>query len=321
MNAIETILNPGILFFILGLAAALLRSNLAIPDSVVKFLSFYLMLSIGFKGGVSLHHSTLWGDGLIIIAIIIFMSALVPLYTFFLLRRRVGATDAAAIGATYGSNSTLTYITAAGFLTATGVSFGGYMTVALVVMETPAIIFAIVLARHYAANGVNKESLGRTFGGALTDGTILLLVGSMIIGYFLTATGSADSPLSAFISGDMFTGMLIFFLLYMGTKVGKKIRELKAFPVRLAVFAIVVPFFNASLALLFALYFKFQPGDTLLLMVLCSSASYIVAPAILREALPSANPANYLTMSMGITFPLNIIVGIPLYWWLVGQLL
>lgn len=318
MNAIETLFNPGILFFLLGLIAAFLRSNLEIPDSVVKFLSFYLMLSIGFKGGTSLYHSTLWGDGLIIIGIIILMSALVPLYTFYLLRRTVGPADAAAIGATYGSNSTLTYITAAGFLTSAGIGFGGYMTVALVVMETPAIIFAIVLARCYQSGGIGSGSLGRTFAGVLTDGTILLLVGSLFIGYFLTATGSADSPLSAFISGDMFTGMLIFFLLYMGTKVGRKIRELESFPLRLVIFAIFAPLFNAGLALMLALYFQFQPGDALLLMVLCSSASYIVAPAILREALPSANPANYLTMSMGITFPLNIVIGIPLYWWVVG---
>ncbi|MBT8043793.1 MAG: sodium-dependent bicarbonate transport family permease, partial [Verrucomicrobiae bacterium] len=222
MDILTTILNPGVLFFILGFVAIMLNSNLSIPDSVVKFVSLYLMLSIGFKGGISLHHSSLFGDGLIIIATIIAMSALVPIYSYFILKKKLGVVDAAAIGATYGSNSTLTYITAAGFLTSIGVEYAGYMTVALVVMETPAIIFAIVMA-HLATRGKkNAQSTPAVIKEALTDGTLLVLVGSMLIGYILTALGTEKSPLSTFIGGDMFTGMLVFFLLYMGTLVGKR---------------------------------------------------------------------------------------------------
>jgi hypothetical protein len=315
MDILTTILNPGVLFFILGFVAIMLNSNLSIPESVVKFVSLYLMLSIGFKGGISLHHSSLFGDGIIIIGIIIAMSALVPIYSYYLLKKKIGTADAAAIGATYGSNSTLTYITAAGFLTSIGSPYAGFMTVALVVMETPAIIFAIVLAQLGKKDGTNTRSTKSVVKEALTDGTLIVLVGSMVIGYILTALGTEKSPLSTFIGGDMFTGMLVFFLLYMGTLVGKKFKELTSFPMILAVFAVVAPIVNGVIAILLSKLFGFDHGDALLLTILCASSSYIVAPAILKEALPESNPAKYLTMSMGITFPLNIILGIPIYWW------
>ncbi|MEM9478042.1 MAG: sodium-dependent bicarbonate transport family permease [Verrucomicrobiota bacterium] len=316
MENLATIFNPGVLFFLLGFLAVLFKSNLSIPDSVVKFLSLYLMLSIGFKGGVSLHQSGLFGDGLLIIAIIIGMSAFVPLYSYLLLRKTLGVADAAAIGATYGSNSTLTYITAAGFLTSIGVAYEGYMTVALVVMETPAIIIAVVMAQ-LSMKATGRKPTGTVIRECLTDGTLLVLLGSMGIGYLLTALGTEASPLATFIGGDMFTGMLVFFLLYMGTVVGHRLRQIESFPPLLVVFAVVAPVVNAVIAILLSRLFGFQPGDAFLLTILCASASYIVAPAILKDTLPEANPAKFLTMSMGITFPLNIVVGIPAYWWAV----
>jgi uncharacterized protein len=316
MDIFASILNPGVLFFVLGFVAVILNSNLSIPESVVKFVSLYLMLSIGFKGGVSLYHSPMFGDGILIVGIIIAMSALVPVYSFFLLKKRLGVADAAAIGATYGSNSTLTYITAVGFLASVGTSYAGYMTVALVVMETPAIIFAIVMA-HLSLKGTGHKPTSTVIKEALTDGTLIVLVGSMAIGYILKALGTEDSPLATFIGGDMFTGMLVFFLLYMGTVVGRKFKEIESFPIILIVFAIVAPIVNGVLGVLISKAFGFDHGDAFLLTILCASSSYIVAPAILKEALPEANPAKYLTMSMGITFPLNIIVGIPVYWWVI----
>ena len=320
MDALSTILNPGILFFLLGPGAALAGSNLAIPQSVVKFISLNLMLSIGFKGGISLHGSSLWGDGIIIIGIIMVMSALVPIYSYFLFRKSIGPANAAAIGATYGSNSTLTYITAAGFLTSAGIAYEGYMTVALVVMETPAILFAIIMARLSAHAGEDGKSTAAIVKEAFTDGTMLVLIGSMAIGYILTAMATEDSPLSAFISGDLFAGMLVFFLLYMGTEVGNKFREIDHFSIPLIVFAVGAPIFNGTVALVLSKIFGFQPGDTLLLTILCASASYIVAPAILKDALPQANPAKFLTMSLGITFPLNIVIGIPTFWWIIEKM-
>jgi hypothetical protein len=321
MESLTTILNPGVLFFLLGMFAVLVKSNLAIPDSVVKFLSLYLMMAIGFKGGISLHESSLVGDGFIIIGIILGMSALVPAYSYYLLRRKIGIADAAAIGATYGSNSTLTYITAAGFLTSIGVAYEGYMTVALVVMETPAIIIAVIMAQvaSKSAGAASRKPSSLVVRESLTDGTLLMLVGSMGIGYLLAVLGTEESPLATFIGGDMFTGMLVFFLLYMGTMVGNKFRELDHFPPMLFAFAVIVPIANAVIAILLSRAFGFAHGDAFLLTILCSSASYIVAPAILKETLPEANPAKFLTMSMGITFPLNIVFGIPAYWWAVQK--
>ncbi len=320
MDSFFSVLNPGILFFLLGFGAILLGSNLAIPSSVVTFISLYLMLSIGFKGGVSLHASPILGDGLLIIAIIMLSSAIVPIYSYLIFRKSQGAADAAAIGGTYGSNSTLTYITAAGFLTSASIPFGGYMTVALVLMETPAILFAIILARVEAHAGEKGKSTRAMIAEALTDGTMLLMIGSMIIGYLLAALGTDDSPMSSFIGGDMFTGMLVFFLLYMGTVVGHKFKQLESFPLPLVAFAILAPIFNGLAAIGISYIFKFQPGDALLMTILCSSASYIVAPTLLKDALPEANPAKYLTMSLGITFPLNIVIGIPTYWWIIEKL-
>ncbi len=318
MDILSSILNPGVLFFILGFVAILLNSNLSIPEPVVKFVSIYLMLSIGFKGGVSLYDAPMFGDGIIIIVVILVMSAVVPIYTVLLLRKKLGMADAAAIGATYGSNSTLTYITAAGFLTSIGVAFDGYMTVALVVMETPAIILAVVMAQM-ASKTAGRRSTKTVVVEALTDGTLVVMVGSLAIGYLLKALGTEGSPLSAFIGGDMFTGMLVFFLLHMGTVVGQKVKEMEDFPLILVAFAIIAPIVNGTIAILISMVFGFAHGDALLLTILCASSSYIVAPAILKEALPEANPAKYLTMSMGITFPLNIVIGIPVYWWVIQK--
>lgn len=318
LSFLSTLFNPGMLFFILGFFAMMVNSNLEIPEPVVKFLSLYLMMAIGFKGGVSLYVSPLGDTGLISVAIVLAMSAVVPIYVYFLMRRFENSFDAAALGGVYGSNSTLTYITAAAFLTSIGVSYGGYMTVALVVMETPAVIFAIMMAKWAQSDGASKWDIMKK---ALTDGTLLLLLGSMIIGYLLMAMGNDTSMLTAFISGDMFTGMLIFFLLYMGTLVGKKIKELEDFNWGLVAFSLAVPLLNGMLALWLAIIFEIPQGSALLLIILCSSSSYIVAPAIIKDALPEANPAKYLTMSMGITFPFNIIVGIPMYWYLVTRLI
>ncbi len=318
MDTLSTLLNPGVLFFLLGFLAVLLGSNLQIPESIVRFLSLYLMLAIGFRGGLSLYESGLDGDGGIVVGIILAISAVVPVVAFFLLRKTFGDADAAAIGATYGSNSTLTYITAAGFLAAMQVDFGGYMTVALVVMETPAIILAVVLAR-LAKGSALKGQVGRVLRDALTDGTLLVLLGSLGIGWVIASLGSQPSPLTAFIEGDMFTGMLVFFLLYMGTVVGRRLKEVKGFPLALAAFAILCPLTNALVAILLSRWFGLGHGDAFLLTILCASASYIVAPAILKDTLPEANPARYLTMSIVISFPFNIVIGLPLFWWCVTR--
>jgi uncharacterized protein len=186
----------------------------------------------------------------------------------------------------------------------------------LVVMETPAIVLGVLMARM-SGNGNGGKGLAVVMREALTDGTLLVLIGSMAIGWLIRAMGTEHSPLAAFIEGDMFTGMLVFFLLHMGAVVGAKVRQMTSFPPRLALFAIAAPLVNGAIAILLSKLFGFSHGDALLLAILCGSASYIVAPAILRDALPEASPANYLSMSIGITFPFNILIGIPLFWWVI----
>jgi hypothetical protein len=188
------------------------------------------------------------------------------------------------------------------------------MPVALVVMETPAVVYAIMMAKWtHAGSGTKWEVLNK----ALTDGTLLLPIGSMIVDYLLMLMGNDAVMLTAFISGDMVTGMLIFFLLYMGTLVGKKIKELEDFNWALVASSLVEPLVDGMLALWLAILFDLPQGSGLLLIILCASSSYIVAPAILKDALPEANPAKSLTMSMGVTFPFKIVLGIPMYWYLV----
>ena len=316
MEILTVIFNPAIMFFVLGLFAVLfLKSNLEIPESVVKFITIYLMIAIGFKGGVALFTTPFAMSGIVVITTVLLMSAFVPLYTYYLLKNKVGRYDASAIGATYGSNSTLTYITAAGFLASIDITYGAYMTIALVLMETPAIIASLMIAK---GNGVKLWENIKT---AIGDGTVITLLGSMLIGYLTVLMGNSENILTAFIGGDLFSGMLIFFLLYMGTLVGKKILEIDSFPAILWVYAIFAPIFHAAIALGIAVWFALPAGSSFLLVILCTSSSYIVAPAILKDAMPEANPAKYLSMSMGITFPINIVAGIPVYWWLIGILL
>lgn len=309
MNTLATILNPGILFFMLGLFASVIGSNLRIPDNVIKFISLYLMIAIGFGGGVSLYTTEFSLSGIGAVATVLIMSAVVPFYTYHLFKRVMSPFDAAAIGGTYGSNSTLTFITAAAFLASIDVTYGVYMTIALVVMEVPAIVFSVFLANRNASG-----STWKILREAMSDGTVVTLLGSMLIGYILVSLHNDTSILTSFIKGDIFTGMLIFFLMYMGTMVGSRVRDIASFPWYMWLYAVVAPFVHGMTALLISQLLGMEDGSALLLIMLCASSSYIVAPAIFKQALPQADPAKYLSMSMGVTFPINIVVGIPLYW-------
>ena len=316
MDILSVIFNPGILFFILGLSATAFKSNLEIPEQIVKFITLYLMLSIGFLGGINLYNSVFDLNAFLIIFFVLFFSFVIPQYTFRLFKRIDTPENAAAIGATYGSNSTLTYITAAGFLTAIDVTYGGYMTLALVIMETPAIIYSLYLANQTA--GLNKTVLLKR---VLTDGTLVLLIGSLAIGYILSLLHGEATPLTAFISGDMFTGMLIFFLLYMGTKVGSNLPQVFSLKPVYWAYAVLAPWFHGAIAILCSYIFGFAVGDAFLFTILIASSSYIVAPAIITYAMPKAETYKYLSMSIGITFPMNIAIGIPVYWYILNMVL
>ncbi|MFZ5521107.1 MAG: sodium-dependent bicarbonate transport family permease [Pseudomonadota bacterium] len=320
---LSNLLDPPILFFLLGTAIGLLRSNLDVPQPVAKFLSLYLLMAIGFKGGVALSKTGVSPQmGLALTAAVI-LALGVPLWTYALLRRRLSTYDAAAVAATYGSVSAVTFIAANQFLERQGIAFGPYMTVALVIMESPAIVMAVLLANlarkrmreqgelsPASSRGAPSTSLGDVVREAFTDGAHLLLIGSLFIGWLSGDAG--QSALKPFI-GDVYKGLLCFFLLDMGLLVSRRLRELPPGRPFLLAFGIGVPLVNASVALGLALLFGLGTGDATLLMVLGGSASYIVVPAVLRHAIPEANPGLYFGLALGITFPFNMALGVPLY--------
>lgn len=312
---IESILNIPVLFFVFGMVAVFLHSNLKISEGITNGVVLYLMLAIGIKGGISLAQEPISLTVLTPTLIVVLGSILVATYVFWICKRITTVETAAGIAATYGSNSTMTFITAAGFLTVTNIPYGGYMTVALVLMETPSIVYGIYLA--------NKEKAKNTCNNikqALTDGTQLLLIASLIIGFITVSLTSKTDILYGFISGDIFTGALCFFLLSMGIKVGESLRDnLKQnLDWRLVSLALILPWINGTIGYTFGVWTGLNTGDLYLTTLLMASASYIVAPAILSRAVPNAEIGKYLTMSIGITFPMNILVGLPIWWKIIG---
>jgi uncharacterized protein len=310
-------LDPAILFFIFGVSAGLMKSNLEIPKDVSRFLSLYLLMALGLKGGFALNHSGITSEISLVLGSAILLAVLIPLVAYFILSKRLDKLDAAAIAATYGSVSAVTFITATQTLDLAGIEYGGYMAAAMALMESPAIILAVVLANHARASTSQSSYQGKSIPTILhesfTDGGQILLLGSMLVGYL---SGDAGHKVMAPFSIDLFKGMLAFFLLDMGLQAAKSFEYLKSTPKITIVYGLVAPFVHASVALLVSKLFGFGLGETVLLMVLAASASYIAVPAILRHALPEVKPALYMGMSLGITFPLNILIGIPIYTYL-----
>ena len=315
-NLLSSLLEPAILFFFFGLFAGTIRSNLEIPAAIAKFCSLYLLMVIGFKGGVGIAATGFNASmGLALLGAVL-LAFVVPAYAYAILRLRLRAFDAAAVAATYGSVSAVTFITASGFAERQGLAVGGYMTVALVLMESPAIIMAVLLAnlvrsQSAAATGTAGQavSLKKVLHEAFTDGAHLLLLGSLLVGWLTGESGK--KTLEPFTS--LQKGLLAFFLLDMGLLVAARARDLRENRAFLVTFGLCVPIVNAIGAALLGRLLGLSLGDTFLLCVLAASASYIVVPAVVRYAIPEANASLYFGMSLVVTFPFNIIVGIPLY--------
>ena len=312
--------DPAILFFVFGILAGSLKSNLEIPPQISRFLSLYLLMALGLKGGFALAQSGMTGEVLVSLGAALGMATLVPMLGYLVLRRFLNGFDSAAIAATYGSVSAVTFITAVQYLDTHGIAFGGHMAAAMALMESPAIVLAVVLANHArqkaaataqagAAAGANPP-LGRILHEALTDGAQLLLLGAMLIGVL---TGDAGQAAMKPFSVDLFKGMLAFFLLDMGLLAARNMGNLRGHSGWLLVYAIAGPLVHAGIALGLGWALGMTHGNVALLMVLAASASYIAVPAVIRHAIPEANPSLYFGMSLGLTFPFNILVGIPLY--------
>ena len=314
--------DPAILFFVFGVFAGAVRSNLEIPRSIAKFLSLYLLMALGLKGGFALGKSGLNLEIGLSLGAALFMAFLVPALGYWFLRNRVSRYDAAAVAAAYGSVSAVTFVTAVQFLENLGITSGGHMAVAMVIMESPAIISAVLLAnrlRHAmpsaqgGASAVAVPSIRKILHESFTDGAHLLLLGSLAVGFI---SGESGKAMMQPFSGDLFKGMLAFFLLDMGLLVAKNFKDAMRASKALLGYAVLSPFVHATIAFGIARLLHLPVADTALLMVLSASASYIVVPAVLRYAIPEANPAIYFGLSLGVTFPINILIGIPTYTYL-----
>ena len=358
------LLNPPVLFFFLGMFAVFSKSDLEIPAPLPKLFSLYLLIAIGFKGGHELAESGInLQIGITLIAAVV-MAIVVPVYTFFILRTKLDSYNSAAIAATYGSISAVTFITASSFLEKLQIPYGGHMVAALALMESPAIVVGIILVKMFA-DGDREEreeieeieeqiqysepieseleynspvavttkkplsaksissyratikpsnkldfSWSEVLREAFLNGSVLLLVGSLIIGVLTGEEGW--KKLSPF-TQDIFYGALTFFLLDMGLVAAKRIKDLGKTGSFLIGFSVFIPVINALIGIGIAKVLGFEEGNALLFAVLCASASYIAVPAAMRMTVPQANPSLYVSMALALTFPFNIIIGIPLY--------
>jgi uncharacterized protein len=306
------LLDPAILFFCFGIAAGLLRSNLEIPPAIARFLSLYLLMALGLKGGFALARSGLTPEVAASLGAAVLLAVAVPLASYALLRRSLSGFDAAAIAATYGSVSAVTFITAVQYLDTQGLPYGGHMAAAMALMESPAIVLAVLLANRVRRQQGTAETvpLRGVLHESLTDGAQLLLLGAMLIGML---TGDRGEAAMQPFTGDLFKGMLAFFLLDMGLSCARQLGALRGAPRWLLGYALAAPLVHAAVALALGRLLGLEPGNTALLLVLAASASYIAVPAVVRHAIPEARPGLYLGLSLGVTFPFNILVGIPSY--------
>ena len=310
--AIQNLASPMVLFFVLGLIAAFARSDLSVPESVAKFLALYLLMSIGFRGGAEVAHHGLTGQLMATILAGIALSFAIPPLAFVLLRAttRLKPVDAAAVAAHYGSISAVTFAAVTGALNLLSLPFEGYMVAVAAAMETPAIMSALGLARPHRAPSAlsNGHSVWRE---VLLNGSVVILLGAFVVGMITGGRGLAT--LKPFLI-DLFPGFLCLFLLDMGLVAGRGLKNGRQhMSPALVLFAVVMPLIGASIAAVLSLAIGLSVGGTAVFMTLAASASYIAVPAALRLALPEANPAISLTMSLGVTFPFNLMLGIPLY--------
>jgi hypothetical protein len=308
--AVATFSSPVILFFILGLAAAFARSDLTIPEAVAKGLSIYLMIAIGLKGGVAVSKSGFTPDLAVAAAAGIALSFALPYLAFALLTRvaRIDRVNAGAVAAHYGSVSVVTFVTAVEILDRQALGPAGYMVAVLALMETPAIISGLLLARRGESGGGDRSA--GLWHEVLLNASVVLLIGSFLIGLAAGAEGFAPT---APLFDSLFRGLLCLFLLDMGLVAGRRLIETRALTARAAAMAVLLPILNGTIGTVAGAAIGLDTGSTAALGILAASASYIAVPAAMRLALPKADPGLSLAMSLGVTFPFNIIAGIPLF--------
>jgi hypothetical protein len=310
---INNLSNPSLLFFILGVLAVKLKSDLEIPPTSAKFIALYLMISIGFKGGQELSHSEFTAGIFWALAFGVLLSASIPFYTFFILKRKLGVPNAAAIAAAYGSISAVTFVAAAAFLEAQGIGFGGHMVAVMALMEAPAIISGVILLRKYTPSK-SEGGLKQIIVHAFTNSSVLLILGSLVIG--LIADEKQAEGIKPFIT-DIFKGFLAVFLLDMGITSGRKLKAFFKTGYFSSLFATLIPLINGVVVAYISQWVSPEVGDRLIFAILAASASYIAVPAAMKLSNPEADEGLYVPMALAVTFPFNLTLGMPIYWMII----
>ncbi len=313
---LDNLTNPALLFFFLGIIASQLKSDLEIPANSAKFISIYLLFSIGFKGGQELSQSTFSMEIVWSLLFGICLAILVPVYTYFILRKKFSVHNAGAIAAAYGSVSAVTFVTAISFLEIEKIDFGGHMVAVMALMEAPSIIIGVLLISLFSKDDTEGIGINKILHHSLTNGSVLLILGSLLIG-FLASDHQAEG-IKPFTT-DIFKGFLAVFLLDMGITSGKKLSSFLKKGKFAFLFAIIIPLFNGCTVALLSGALTNSVGNRFLFAILAASASYIAVPAAMRIAAPKANPSLYLPMALAITFPFNITLGMPIYLFLIQK--
>lgn len=323
---LSNIMHPPVLFFFLGLMAIAVKSDLEIPPQIGKFLSLYLLFDIGIKGGEELFHSGFSPVVVKVMAACLILSFVTPFIVYKVLRVKLDVYNAGAIAATYGSISAVTFATTVSFLESSGINFGGYMVAGMALMESPAIVAGLILIGiglkkefkgrdlKLAEEVTPQRGMGSILHEAFFNGSVFLLVGSLVIGILSGSAG--EEELEPFVTG-IFKGMLSFYMLDMGLLAGKRLGELRKSGPYLVMFALLYPILFSFLGMGVSYLIGLEPGDALLLTVLTASASYIAVPAAMRISVPKANMSLLLPMSLGITFTFNVTIGIPMFYSLI----
>lgn len=312
---ITNITNPTLLFFGLGTLAALIKSDLEIPESSIKFISLYLLFAIGFKGGQELAHSDFTSEIFYSLIFGLVLSALIPLYTFFILKRKLSISDSGAVAAAYGSVSAVTFVAAVSYLESQNISFGGHMVAVMALMESPAIIVGVILMMNFEKGNKESMNLKSILHHSFTNGSVLMILGSIIIGIIAdTKQAEGIKPFTT----DIFKGFLAIFLLEMGMVTAKRFSGFLKYGLFVTVFAIIIPAINGIIVAYLSQYVTQDLGNRFIFAILAASASYIAVPAAMRLAAPKADPGLYVPMALGVTFPFNITLGMPLYFMIIN---
>jgi uncharacterized protein len=307
---IDNLTNPALLFFVLGIIAVLVKSDLEIPSNSSKFISLYLLFAIGFKGGQELSHeaftseigwSMLFGIGI---------ASTIPIYTFFILKRKLNTFDAGAVAASYGSVSAVTFVTAATYLETQQLFLHGHMVAIMALMESPSIIIGLILISAYNKEPSKTINTRSVIIHSFTNGSVLLILGSLVIGYLANAKHAEGiKPFT----NDLFKGFLAIFLLDMGVSSGKKLQSFFTYGWFPVVFAIVVPLINGSIIAMLSSIVTTDITNRFMFAILAAGASYIAVPAAMKISVPQANPGLFIPMALAVSFPINITIGMPIY--------